>query len=248
VNVAAVDVLAFSPHPDDVEFFCAGSMLLAAKAGLRTAVVDLTEGELSTNGDPVRRSVERDAAGELLGLATRVSLGLPDGALGSDGSHRDAVVETLRELAPRVVLAPYWQDRHPDHEAAGRIVREACFFSGVAKYGPGPAHRPARVYWYMLHHVFEPSVVIDISPVWDQRRRLLEVYASQLDSNGDSAPSAINDGSFAEMLRARATWYGAMVGVGYGEPFHVAGPIGLRSLPGLDDSLGVHGSRYQSYV
>ena len=178
MSLAGVDVLAFSPHPDDVEFFCGGSMLLAAQAGLKTAIVDLTEGELSTNGDPVRRSAEREAASELLALATRVSLGLPDGLLGTDGSHRDAVVETLRELAPRVVLAPHWEDRHPDHEAAGRIVREACFFSGVEKYGAGPAHRPGRVYWYMLHHIFEPSVVIDIGPEWrfrshcDQRRWL----------------------------------------------------------------------------
>ena len=31
LSAAAVDVLAFSPHPDDVEFFCSGSMLLAAR-------------------------------------------------------------------------------------------------------------------------------------------------------------------------------------------------------------------------
>jgi bacillithiol biosynthesis deacetylase BshB1 len=246
VSAAAVDVMAFSPHPDDVELFCAGSMLLAARAGLKTAVVDLTEGELSTNGDPVRRSAERDRASELLGLATRVSLGLPDGSLGTDGSHRDAVVEALRELAPRVVLAPYWEDRHPDHEAAGRIVREACFFSGVEKVGRGPAHRPRRIYWYMLHHVFEPSVVIDVGPVWQERLRLFEAYPSQLSANG-SEPSAINDGGFADMLRARATCYGAMVGVSHGEPFHVVGPLGLSSLPDLDDSFGTRG-RYQSYA
>jgi N-acetylglucosamine malate deacetylase 1 len=248
LSAVAVDVLAFSPHPDDVEFFCSGSMLLAAQAGLKTAIVDLTEGELSTNGDPVRRSAEREVASELLALQTRVSLGFPDGLLGTDASHLDTVVETLRELAPKVVLAPYWEDRHPDHEAAGRIVRDACFFSGIEKYGAGPPYRPRRVYWYMLHHAFEPSIVIDISPVWEQRLRLLDAYPSQLSSDGDSSPSAINDGGFAEMLRARATCYGAMVGVRYGEPFHVAGPLGLRSLPGLDDSLGRRGSRYQSYV
>ena len=246
--MSAVDVLAFAPHPDDVELFCGGTMLLAARAGLATAIVDLTEGELSTNGDPVRRSAEREAASDLLALAARVSLRLPDGLLGTDVSHRDAVVETLRQLAPRMVLAPYWEDRHPDHEAAGRIVREAVFFSGVAKYGAGAAHRPARVYWYMLHHVFEPSVVIDIGPVWEQRLRLFDVYSSQLSPNGDSVPTALNDAGFAEMLRARAACYGAMVGVSYGEPLHVVGPLGLRSLPDFDDSFGRRGSRYQSYV
>ena len=54
-----IHVVAFSPHPDDVEFFCSGALLLAAHAGQSTAVVDLTEGELSTNGDLRRRSTER---------------------------------------------------------------------------------------------------------------------------------------------------------------------------------------------
>ena len=34
------------------------------------------------------------------------------------------------------------------------------------------------------------------------------------------------------MLAARATTFGAMVGVDHGEPFYVNGPILLRSLPG----------------
>ncbi len=243
-----VDLVAFSPHPDDVELFCAGTMLLAADAGLSTAIVDLTEGELSTNGDPVRRTAERAAATDLLELTTRVSLGLPDGALGTDAGHRAAVVQALRDLAPRVVLAPYWHDRHPDHSAAGRMLREACFLAGVEKYGTGAAHRPRRVYWYMLHHVFDPSVVVDIGPVWERRRQLLEVYESQVAWDENATPTPLNNGRFAEMLPARATCFGAMVGVAHGEPFLVEGPLLLRSLPDLEDALAAPAPRYQAYV
>ncbi|HEY7693835.1 MAG TPA: bacillithiol biosynthesis deacetylase BshB1 [Gaiellaceae bacterium] len=244
----AIDVVAFSPHPDDVEFFCAGALLLAADAGLSTAVVDLTEGELSTSGDPERRSSERAVATELLGLKARISLRLPDGSLGTDAGHRAVVVQALRELRPTVVLAPYWEDRHPDHAAAGGILREACFLSGVEKYGTGPAHRPLRVYWYMLHHVFEPSVVIDVGPVWERRSRFLEIYASQVSPGDEESPSAINDGRFAAMLAARATCFGAMVGVDYGEPFYVHGPILLRSLPDLGERAAGRAPRYQAYL
>jgi bacillithiol biosynthesis deacetylase BshB1 len=247
-QVGNVDLVAFSAHPDDVELFCAGTLLLAADSGLRTAIVDLTEGELSTNGDPVRRAAERVAASELLGLTARVSLGLPDGALGVDADeHREAVAETLRQLRPRVVLAPYWDDRHPDHAAAGRLTREACFLAGLEKFGAGSAHRPQRVYGYMLHHAFEPSVVIDVSAVWEQRRDLLEVYVSQVVSSAHTVPTPINDGRFAEMLHARATWFGAMVGVAKGEPFRVEGPLLLRSLPELD-AAAVQAPSYQAYV
>lgn len=243
-----IDLVAFSPHPDDVELFCAGTMLLASDSGLSTAIVDLTEGELSTNGDPVRRAAERAAATELLGLTTRASVGLPDGAIGDGEDHRRAVVQVLQDLRPRVVLAPYWDDRHPDHAAAGRLLRDACFLAGLEKYGASSGHRPQRIYWYMLHHAFQPSVVMDISPVWERCRQLFEVYESQVSADGDALPTPINDGRFAEMLHARATWFGAMVGVSHGEPFRLGGPLLLRSLPDLDEAATVQTSRYQAYV
>lgn len=247
-QVDGIDVVAFSPHPDDAEFFCAGALLLAADAGLSTAIVDLTEGELSTRGDPGRRSAERAAATELLGLRARMSLHLPDGSLGTDPGHRTAIVQALRELRPTVVLAPYWEDRHPDHAAAGGMLRDACFLSGVEKYGTGPAHRPLRIYWYMLHHVFEPSVVIDVGSVWERRSQFLEIYASQVSPGVGASPTAINDGRFAAMLSARATCFGAMVGVEYGEPFYVRGPILMRSLPELEERFAGRAPRYQAYV
>jgi bacillithiol biosynthesis deacetylase BshB1 len=245
----AVDVLAVAPHPDDVELFCGGTMLVLARAGLRTAVVDLTEGELSTNGTPSRRTAEREAASELLGLASRVSLGLPDGSLGSHASHRGALVRTLRELRPRVVLAPYPDHRHPDHAAAGPLVRDACFFAGVARHPPeGGAHRPARVYWYMLHHPFEPSLVVDVGEVWAERLELLDVYESQVAETNGAVPTAVNDPGFRRLIEARATLYGSMAGVERGEPFRVEGPLLLQLLPELAEPASRESSRYRAYL
>jgi bacillithiol biosynthesis deacetylase BshB1 len=245
---AGIHLAAFSPHPDDVEVFCGGTMLLAADAGFRTAVVDLTEGELSTNGDPVRRAAERAEANELLGLSERISLRLPDGGVGTTEEHRAAVVHVLRELRPAVVLAPYCQDRHPDHAAAGRLVQESCFFAGLARGADGPPHRPLRTYFYMLHHPFEPSLVVDISDVWSRRLRLLDVYESQFSLSGGAIPTAINDGSFRRMIEARAEWFGALAGVRYGEPLVVEGPLLLRSLPELDGQVAAASSlRYRAY-
>jgi bacillithiol biosynthesis deacetylase BshB1 len=196
----------------------------------------------------VRRSAERAAASELLGLAERVSLGLPDGAIGSSPGHRDAVVRVLRELRPAVVLAPYWQDRHPDHAEAGRLIREACFFAGVAKALTGKIHRPERVYWYMAHHAFTPSVVVDVGTVWTRREQVVAAYESQIGANGSAAWTAINDGGFAAMLEARAAWFGALAGAERGEPFLVEGPLRLRRLPELERAEAVFRPRYRAYV
>jgi bacillithiol biosynthesis deacetylase BshB1 len=245
-DAEGVDVLAFAAHPDDAEFFCGGTLLAAARAGHSTAIVDFTEGELSSNGNPTIRARERDRASDLLGLAARRSLGLPDGALGAEAAHREPVVEALRDLSPTVVLAPYWKDRHPDHAAAGRLVREASFLAGLPKYHRGRPHRPHRVYWYMLHRPFDPTVVVDVGSVWERRLELLDVYASQLVQITGSAPSAINDGRFREMLVARARYFGTIVGAQWGEPLYVDGPLRLSLLPELDVSAAPPG-RYRAF-
>jgi len=228
-----VDLLAVGAHPDDVEMGCGGVLLLAAAEGRRTGIVDLTDGESSTRGSPEIRAQERDRATELLGVATRQRLGLVDGMVGTEPDHRLALVRTIRDFRPRVVVAPYPEDRHPDHAASGRLAREACFLAGVGRIGEGEPHRPARLYHYMAHQPFTPSFVVDVSSVWERKMRAVGAYQSQF--GGDAEPTTqIGGPRFLEFLGARASFHGAMIGVDRGEPFHQPGPVAVASLPGLD--------------
>jgi bacillithiol biosynthesis deacetylase BshB1 len=229
-----IDVLAVGAHPDDVEVGCGGVLALCTRAGMRVAIADLTGGELGTRGTRELRSDEARRAGDILGVQERVTLDLPDGGVGTDPAHRAVVVELLRRLRPRLVLAPYHlDDRHPDHAAAGRLVREAAFFGGVARWGDGDPHRPARVHHYLLHHLVEPTYVVDVTPVWEQRTAAVAAFASQFSAAPDDRRTAIDDGGFLDLLAARARVYGAMIGVGRGEPFFCVGPLGLDRLPGV---------------
>lgn len=243
-----VDVLALAAHPDDAEAGCGGSLVIAARAGMRTAIADLTAGELSTHGTPERRASERDAASAELGLAERVGAGLPDGALdGGADAHRRAVVAIYRALRPRIVLAPYWDDRHPDHAAAGRLARDAAFLAGVRRYGEGEPYRPEHVFHYMLHHPFVPSFVVDVTAVWEVRCHALRAYHSQFARPEGDQATAIAGHAFLDMLDARAVTHGAMVGVDRGEAFLAPGPVGLTRLPGLRGERPVH-VHYTSYL
>ncbi|HKQ18224.1 MAG TPA: PIG-L family deacetylase, partial [Candidatus Eisenbacteria bacterium] len=47
---APLDLLAVGAHPDDVEISCGGTLALAAAQGLEVGILDLTRGELGTNG------------------------------------------------------------------------------------------------------------------------------------------------------------------------------------------------------
>jgi len=232
------DLLAIAAHPDDVEIGCGGAVALAAASGQRVMIADLTRGERSTAGDVRTRAREAERARELLGAVERTNLELPDGELG-DASHRDAIIALLRELRPRIVLAPYESDRHPDHAAAGALTRMACFGAGVGD----PSARPERLYHYMLHHPFEPAFVLDITAVWERRMRALAAYESQF----GGGPTEISSG-FGDLLGARAAFYGSLVGVERGEPYTCAGPLGLRNLPGLGAGPTRAAVRYRAYV
>ena len=164
-------------------------------------------------------------AADLLGLCGRFSVGLPDTEIGTDPMHRLPIIQLVRETRPRVVLGPYWQDRHPDHAAAGQLVREACFFAGVSKVGVGHPHRPERSYYYMLHHPFSPSFVVDISSVWERKMKAVAAYRSQFQSDSSGLETALSRPDFTCFLKARALWFGAMIGAPYGEPFLTPAPV-----------------------
>jgi N-acetylglucosamine malate deacetylase 1 len=235
-----VDVLAVGAHPDDAEMGCGGALLVAAGRGSRTGVVDLTDGEASTRGNLEGRARERDRATEILGLTARERVGLPDGSVGTVADHRLALVRAIRNLRPRVVLAPYPEDRHPDHAAAGRLAREACFFAGVRRIGEGEPHRVGHLYHYMAHQPFTPSFVVDVSGVWDRKMEAVRAYASQF-GDADHPATEIGGPGFLEILEARASVHGAMIGVAHGEPFHALGPVAVSMVPGLSPEDPVPG-------
>ena len=228
-----LDILAFAPHPDDVELGCGGSLIAAADKGWRVAVADLTAGELSSRGNLEQRKRETERATDLLGLADRICLGLPDGGIGTHPDHRLPIIDVVRRWRPRIVLAPYWEDRHPDHSRASTLVREACFFAGVGKLGDGDPYRPPRLYYYLLHSPFSPSFIMDVSAVWERRMDAVRAYESQFMAGDKTATTALSRPGFLRALEARAVWFGWMIGATHGEPFLSVTPMAVSSLPGL---------------
>ena len=202
---------------------------------MKTAIADLSQGECASRGGQELRDKEKKQAGRLLGLSRRFSLDLPDTRIGFDPDHRLAVIELIRAQRPRLVLAPYGLDRHPDHEAAGRLVREACFYAGVPAVGQGTPFRPERLYSYMIHTPFLPSFIVDITEVWNRKMAVIKAYGSQFNSRRKGLKeTALSRPEFLKSQEARAVYFGSMIGAGYGEPFFSQGPIPLRHLPGLD--------------
>lgn len=232
--MSEVDVLAIGAHPDDVEIACGGTVLNVTRAGGSVALVDLTAGELATNGTPDERSKEAADASRVLGLAARENLGLPDGGLHDDDAQRAAVAAAIRRYRPRILLAPYHDDDHPDHAAAGRLAIAANFLAGVGGFDRGASerHRAGAIFFYMMHQRFTPDLIIDVSDVYDEKLRSIECYRSQLASEG-AEKTNIASADFLERIRARNRYYGEAIGARFGEPLasqHPPGLVDVRSL------------------
>jgi len=233
--LSKIDCLAFAPHPDDVELFCGGTLLKMKKQGYRTGIVDLTRGELSTNGTVQSRQQEAEQAGRILQLDFRKNLGLPDGNLSDSEKNRKKIIRVIRALRPIICLLPYWEDRHPDHRDASLLVQKAVFAAGLKKIETGQkAYRPKNVFYYMLHYSFNPSFVVDISTEMDQKRMAIECYASQFrrkEKKGDE--TYINREDFLTSLETRAAYWGQQAGTGQSEAFFYRGVIKIDNLLAL---------------
>src|SRR5262249_314390 len=163
-----LDYLVIAPHPDDAELGAGGTILLLKAQGARVGVLDLTNGEPTPFGSPEIRRRETDAATAILGLDWRGNLGLPNRSLQADLDSRPTLPRVLRQVQPRILLAPYWEDSHPDHVAASALVDAARFWAKLTKTDlPGEPHHPQRILYYFSVHLRlhpKPSFVLDITP------------------------------------------------------------------------------------
>ncbi len=231
-----VDILAFGPHPDDVELAAGGTLIRAARSGSRTAIVTLTKGEMGTRGTVEGRAAEFSAAAAVMGLSAHRMLALPDGRLSDTPEAREAVVREIRDLRPSVVLLPWPEDRHPDHSAASLIVQSAAFLSGLRKLETGQEpHRPAELVYYT--HTWElpqgPGFVVDVSDFMEEKVKAMRCYGSQVwdASRPDGGEKTfISSESFWELLMARAAHLGRLIGKRYAEGFRIRGLIEVKDL------------------
>lgn len=221
------DVLAIAAHRDDVEQTCGGTLLRMASRGLRTAILDLTQGEAGTRGTAEERGREAAEAARLLGVGWREALDLPDGAIANTFENRLKIARVVRKLRPRVVILPYWQARHPDHAMVATLGYEACFVAGLAKVETGAApFRPFKIVYASLYADVRPSFIVDITPFIEQRHAALMAYTSQYANQAAGGGLFVPEEEIRERTFAEARHYGLLAGVKYGEPF-VQKEVGL---------------------
>lgn len=217
-----LDLLAITPHPDDAELICGGTLIRAGDQNHKTGVLDLSGGETGSHGSPEQRQAESERATAILGLAVRMTLGLPDAQIRNDQESRGRLVEAIRELRPRTVILPYFEGRHPDHRVAAELGYDACYLAGLKNYpASGEPHRPNKVLYALAYreHTLKPTFVVDTSESFERKLEAVRCYGSQFDgvkSLGELFPA---DVSLYDLVRIQDAHYGSFIRAGYGEPF-----------------------------
>jgi bacillithiol biosynthesis deacetylase BshB1 len=222
-------VLVLAPHPDDAEIAMGGTMAALVAQGWRVVVCDLTDGEPTPVGSPERRRREAERAARILGVERRI-LDLPNRFLLDGVQERKKVAAVIREVRPEWLFVPYWEDAHPDHVQAASLCEAARFYAKLTHTDiPGDPYYPRRVVHFFSTHyrmVRRPSFVFDVSETLERKMESLRAYESQFGAERGNQ-------WVLEAVRDAARYFGALVGVRYGEPFLLREELGVRSLEAL---------------
>lgn len=213
------------------------------RGGYAVGIVDFTLGELGSRGTPEGRLQEAEDAGRIMDIAARENLGIPDGGIENTPENREKVIRVIRRYRPHIVLVNPLDCRHPDHGNAARLAIDAMFYAGLRKIetfdDDGEAQepwRPNHVLHYMQAVEFEPTFVVDVSEVWEQRLEAMRAFKSQFHNPDYEAKEGepqtfVSNPEFMQWIEGRARGYGYKVGATFGEPFlYRHGPVGVRDL------------------
>lgn len=238
-----LDILAIGVHPDDIEISCSGTLLHYIDQKKKVGILDLTKGELGTRGNARLRTDEAMKAAESMGAFVRVQLDLADGFFEIIKDSIIPIMEVIRKYQPEIVFANSNSDRHPDHGRAGKLISNACYYSGLLKietFDPNSGQlqepwRPQMVVHYIQDYYLQPDFVFDITPYIEKKIELIKAFGSQFyDPDSIEPESPISGKDFFEFIRSRARNFGRPAGYTFAEGFQVNRVFGVKDLFNLE--------------
>jgi len=231
-----IDILAIGAHPDDIELCASGTLLRMISLGYSVGLLDLTMGELGSNGTGPLRLQEAEDARQLMGAQWRHNLCLKDGFFDVNEVSIMAVAKIIRLTRPSIILANAPYDRHPDHGRGAELVDRACVISGLAKVeikddGGSVLERwrPKIVLNFIQDRHIPPDIVVDIKDYYRHKMEVISAYSSQFFMNKDRIATPISGEDFWHFLEARSREMGRAGGVEMAEGFV------CKTVPVVDD-------------
>ncbi|MCJ7674073.1 MAG: PIG-L family deacetylase [Sedimentisphaerales bacterium] len=186
-------VLSLGAHPDDAEFFCAGTLALLHKKGWQIHIATMTPGDCGTveySRQEISRIRKAEAAkaAKLLG-GSYYCLECDDIFIMYDRPTLLKAIELVRKVRPSIVFTCSPSDYMVDHEMAGKVAQTACFACGVVNIetpGAEPFEPIPYLYYFdpadskdKLGTEIKPSTIVDITSVMQTKEEMLCCHQSQ---------------------------------------------------------------------
>lgn len=218
--------MVISPHPDDAEIGCGGTVAKWAAEGTRVVYVICTNGDKGTSDlsmtpatlAAIREDEQRKAA-EVLGVAELVFLRHPDGGLEDTSEFRGQLVRSIRMFRPDLVLCPDPYRRtfylHRDHRVCGHVSLDAVFpyardHLNYPEHLVGEGLQSHKVADVMLWGAEEPDEYIEITDTLELKIEALMRHVSQVSASMEE------EKAFLESMAVRS---GQQGGFQYAEAF-----------------------------
>ena len=181
--------LCIVAHPDDIEFYCGGTVLKMTKRGVLVDFVLATSGDKGSHDSRVAREElattreqEQAAAAYVLGVKRVSFLRHPDAELTENLDLRRELVREIRATKPDVLLTfdPFGGYRyHPDHRVVGRVAMDAawpCARDPLTYPEEGAPHETAEAWCFAGEH---PNLEIDVGDVIEDKVEARLAHTSQ---------------------------------------------------------------------
>jgi LmbE family N-acetylglucosaminyl deacetylase len=186
--------IAIAAHPDDIEFLMGGTLMLLRQKGYQTHYFNVANGCCGTTRydretiSRIRREEAMQAA-QVLGATYHESI-CNDLEIFYDKPTLAKVAAVIREVSPEIVLTHSPVDYMEDHTNTCRLAVTAAFARGMPNFPTDPPRRAteqkvtvyhAQPYQHRdpLGRIVEPSIVVDVTDLAEQKRLSLSKHASQ---------------------------------------------------------------------
>jgi LmbE family N-acetylglucosaminyl deacetylase len=190
----AKTAIAIGAHPDDIEFYMAGTLLLLKQAGYEIHYLNLASGNCGTIKHTTAqtrriRKKEGQNAARILGATFHPSI-TDDLEIFYNVEQLRAVSAVVREVKPQIVLAHSPQDYMEDHTNACRLAVSAAFTRGMPNFKTNPPRSvgdyECTVYHAMPHGLCDPlrrkiipGAFVNTTPVHATKLTSLAAHQSQ---------------------------------------------------------------------
>ncbi len=213
-----LNILAISPHADDVEIAMGGTIAkyVAQNHNVTILAAILPKENILGKVDTFmsnNRAKEQKRASKILGTKVKM-LNLDPYDLKFNRKYIKIFEDEIKKLRPDIIFSCWEHDTHQDHKSIANIIYSVTRKNNISLY----------MYEAMLPgglntHAFNPQLFVDISKFIKVKIKALNAYKSVFKYKKNSYSN------YFKSIEGRAKFRGETIGVNYAEAFVIVKKI-----------------------